>query len=268
MAAHPHPPETSRLVLVSEGPLDQLPAASLESTTSVATNTPTIPIQRRLRSTLLRRSLTRLLVLPAASTTLRLRDVTANTKVVERHQRRIAVIPLVGNHLFDALGVRLHRLHLLRRLRQRLRQRRRITFRRVLHRHRQDRSRLQIDPMLRLVGEMCPTVLHLRDLRVRVLWRHPLFIRRLPALPRTVKTRQLRPRRRRNARCLRQPTHERLVRFPRIPPLDAPHRRVRFQRCRIHADRLPLHQTRFRQPSQHPREHRHMRLHVDQTPGP
>ncbi len=268
MAAHPHPTQTPGLILVSERPLHQFPPAALETTAPVPANTPTIPIQRRLRSTLLRRRLTRLLVLPDAPTTRRLRDVAAYTKVVERHQRRVAVIPLVGHHLFDALTVRLNRLHLLRRLRQRLRQRRRITLRRVLNRHRQERSRLQVDTVLRLVGQMRPTVLHLRDLRVRVLRRRPLFIRRLPALPRTVETRQLRPRRRRNARCLRQPPHERVVRVPRIPTLDAPHRRVRFQRRRVHPDRLPLHQTRFRQPLQHPREHRRVRLHVDQTPSP
>ena len=34
-----------------------------------------------------------------------------------------------------------------------------------------------------------------------------------------------------------------LVRFPRVPPLDASHRRVRFQRRRIDADRLPDDQT-------------------------
>ena len=120
--------------------------------------------------------------------------------------------------------------------------------------------------MLRLVGQVRPTVLHLCDLRVRVLRRLPLLVRRLPVLPGPVKPRQLRSRRRLNPRCLRQLTHERLVRFPGIPPLDAPHRRVRFQRRRIDADRLPLHQTRSRQPFQHPRENRHVRFHVDQTP--
>ena len=77
VAAHPHPTETSGLVLVSERPLHQLPPASLETTASIPANTPTIPIQRRLRSTLLGRRLTRLLVLPDPPTTLRLRDVAA-----------------------------------------------------------------------------------------------------------------------------------------------------------------------------------------------
>ena len=90
--------------------------------------------------------------------------------------------------------------------------------------------------------------------------------RRLPVLPGPVEPRQLRARRRLNPRCRRQPAHERLVRFFRVPPLDAPHRRIRFQRRCIDADRLPLHQTRLRQPFQHPREHRHVCFHVYQTP--
>ena len=45
-----------------------------------------------------------------------------------------------------------------------------------------------------------------------------------------------------------------------VPPFDAPHRRVRFQRRRIAADRLSLHHTRFGQPLQNPGEHRHVGL--------
>ena len=67
-------------------------------------------------------------------------------------------------------------------------------------------------------------------------------------------------------RTPRQTPHERLVGFARVPPLDAPHRRVRFQRRRIDADRLAPHQPRVGEPLQHPRENRHVRLHVDQPP--
>ena len=107
-----------------------------------------------------------------------------------------------------------------------------------------------------------------RDLRVRVLRRFPLLVRRLLVLPRPVEPSQLRPRRRLHTRCFRQPTNESLVGFSRVPPLDAPHRRVRFQRRRIDADRLPRHQTRFSQPLQNPRENRLVRLHVDQPTRP
>ena len=66
-----------------------------------------------LRSTLLRRRLSRLLVLPAAPAALRLRYVTPNPYRAERHQRLVAVVPLVGDHLFNPRTVRLHQLHLL-----------------------------------------------------------------------------------------------------------------------------------------------------------
>ena len=46
-ATHPHPPQTSRFELVGEGPLDQLPASPLKTTTGGATNTATVPIHKR-----------------------------------------------------------------------------------------------------------------------------------------------------------------------------------------------------------------------------
>ena len=52
----------------------------------------------------------------------------------------------------------------------------------------------------------------------------------------------------------------------RVPPLDAPHRRVRFQRRRIDADRLPPNQTRCGQPLQNPRENCLVGLYVDPPP--
>ena len=70
----------------------------------------------------------------------------------------IAVVALVGDHLFDPRTVRLHQLHLLGRHRQRLRQRRRIAGRRILHRHRDDGSRVHVHPVLGLVGQVRPTV--------------------------------------------------------------------------------------------------------------
>ena len=118
--------------------------------------------------------------------------------------------------------------------------------------------------MLCLVGQVSPTVLHLRDLRVRIDPAEPLLVRRLLVLPRPVEPSQIRPRRRLHPGRCRQPPNERLVGFPRVPTLDAPHRRVRFQRRRIDADRLPLHKPRFSRPLQNPREHRDVRLDVDQ----
>ncbi len=131
MAAHPHPTRTARLVLVRERPLHQFTPPALKTTDrglhEYADGPQTTPAAQY---TLLRRRLPGLLVLPAAPTAVRLRDVAANPNLVERHQRRVAVVPLVGHHLFDLPVVLLHRLNLLRRHRQRRRQRRRITLRR------------------------------------------------------------------------------------------------------------------------------------------
>ena len=74
--------------------------------------------------------------------------------------------------------VRLHHLDLLGRHRQRLRMRRRIAHRRILHRHGAEGARLQVDPALSLGGQVRPASLHLRDRRVRILWRLPRLVRR------------------------------------------------------------------------------------------
>ncbi len=176
--------------------------------------------------------------------------------------------PSLPTHCSGKSGMRPHRFNLFGRDDQRLRQRGRITVRCILHRHRDDGARVHVDPVLGLVSQVRPTVLHLRDLRVRILRRFPLLVRRLLVLPRPVEPSQLRPRRRLHTRRFRQPPNERLVGFARVPTLDAPHRRVRFQRRRIDADRLPDDQTRFRQALQNPREDRLVRLHVDQPARP
>ena len=138
----------------------------------------------------------------------------------------------------------------------------------ILHRHRHDGPRVHVDPVLGLVRQVRPAVLHLRDLRVRVVRRFPVLVRRLLVLPRPVEPSQLGTRRRLHPRRVRQTPNERFVGFARVPTLDAPHRRVRFQRRRIDPDRLPTHQTRRRHPLENPREDRLVRLHVDQTTRP
>ena len=134
------------------------------------------------------------------------------------HQRLVAVIALVGHHLFDPRTLRLHRLDLLRRLDQGLRQRGPIAIRRILHRHRDDGARVHVDRVLGLVGQVRPTVLHLRDLRVRVLRRFPLLVRCLVVPPRPVEPSQIRLRRRLHTRRFRQPPDERLVGLPHRSP--------------------------------------------------
>ena len=69
----------------------------------------------------------------------------------------------------------------------------------------------------------------------------------------------------RHARCLRQTGQERRVVLARVPTHDAPHCRVRLQRRRVDAQRLPRNQLRLRQLLQHPPEDRLMRLDRQQT---
>ena len=183
--------------------------------------------------------------------------------------------PSLPTHCFGKSGMR--PLHLLGRRDQRLRQRRRIAVGCILHRHRHHGPRVHVDPVLGLVSQVRPAVLHLRDLRVRVLRRFPVLVRRLLVLPRPVEPSQIRPRRGLHTGRFRQPPNERFVGFSRVPPLDAPHRRVHFQRRRIddtgqrvvpqaEPDRLPPNQTRCGQPLQNPRGNRLVGLYVDPPP--
>ena len=110
---------------------------------------------------------------------------------------------------------------------------------------------------------MRAAVLHLRDLRLRVVRILPLRVRQL-LLALAVETDQLGPRRRLHARRLRQTPHELVVVLPTVKTHDAPQRRVRLQSRRVHAHRLARHQTRLRQTTKHPREHSAVSLHVDQ----
>ena len=120
--------------------------------------------------------------------------------------------------------------------------------------------------MLRLVRQVRAAILHLRDLRVRVVRILPLVVRQL-LLALAVETSQIRPRRRRHAGRLRQTTHERVVVLPRVAAHDAPQSRVRLQSRRVHPHRLARHQTRIRQNAENPPEHLAVSLHVDQTPS-
>ena len=119
--------------------------------------------------------------------------------------------------------------------------------------------------MLGLVRQARPAVLHLRDLRVRVLGMRPVVVGPLlRAL--AVQAGQLGARRRGDARRGRQLAQERLVTRARIPPYDAAKRRIGFQRRRVDADRLAPDQARVGQPLQHPGEDRQVRLDSDPSP--
>ena len=159
----------------------------------------------------------------------------------------------VGLRVFDLLG----------RGRRRLDDRRRVAGVGALQRHGDNRAGLQIDRMLGLVGQMRAAIFHLRDLRIRIVRVRPVFVRRLLlALP--IQPRQVLPRRRLDARGLREPRQKLLIVFSRIAPHDAAHRRIGFERRRIDRHRLALEQPGLGQPLLDPREDGAMGLQIDQ----
>ena len=156
---------------------------------------------------------------------------------------------------------------MLARRRERVLQARRVAAIGALQRHRDERTRLEIHGVLRLVREMRPAIFHLRDARVRIRRACPLLVRAL-LLPLAIEPRQGFARRRLDPRRLRQLREERDVAFARVPSHDAAHGRICFERRRVDADGLAAQQLGLDQPRLHPREDRPMRLDVDQTTGP
>ena len=92
----------------------------------------------------------------------------------------------------------------------------------------------------------------------------PIVVRAL-LLPLPIDPRQVGARRRLDARGLRQLRQEVLIALARVAPHDAAQRRIRFQRRRINADGLALHQARVGEALQHPGEDRLVRLEIDQA---
>ena len=129
--------------------------------------------------------------------------------------------------------------------------------------HGHQRASLEIHRVFDLVGQMRPPIFELRDLGVRVRRIHPLRIG-CPFLAPTVEPGQRFPARRPETRGLGQPGEELLIAFPGVPPHDAPHRGVRFQRRGIHGERLAPEQMGGDQALLHPRKHGLVRLDIDQ----
>ena len=119
--------------------------------------------------------------------------------------------------------------------------------------------------MLGLVRQVRPVVLQLGDLRVRILRIRPVVVRAL-LLSLSIQFRQVLASASRCPRpapvSLRSHGSSHRCRAGRC--CAAP--RWPAQRRRVHADRLALDQPRVRQPLQHPREDRFMRLEIDQAP--
>ena len=134
----------------------------------------------------------------------------------------------------------------------------------VLHGHADDGARLEVDGLLCGMSQVRAAVLHLRDLRVRIVWVRPVVVGPF-LLPRSVEPGQLGARRRGDAGRRGEPGQPGLVRLARVPAHDAPHRRVGFERRRVDPNGVPVHQVGLRQPLQHPGEDRLMRFHVNQS---
>ena len=114
--------------------------------------------------------------------------------------------------------------------------------------------------------QMRPTVLHLRDPRVRIIRMRPVVVRAL-VLAFQIDPRQVGTRRRPNARRLGKIRQKLLVALAAVSPYDAPQRRVRFKRRRVNADRLALHQAGRTQALQHPGKDGAVCFKIDQATG-
>lgn len=91
---------------------------------------------------------------PVAPTASRLRHVTADAQFGQGDQCRVAVLPLVADHLGETGAGRQHRFELLGRLDQRLDHRRRVAGIGVLDSYANYGARLQIHRVLGLVGQV------------------------------------------------------------------------------------------------------------------
>ena len=117
MAAQIHAAQPSGFVEMGVGTFTSFAALAQQPLPAGALNPPPIAVHRVAGLAL------SLPVAPAAS---RLRHVTPDVQVGQRDQRRVAVIPLIPDHLGEAGPVRQHRFDLLGRRDQRLDHRRRI----------------------------------------------------------------------------------------------------------------------------------------------
>ena len=206
-------------------------------------------------------------LLPFASSAIGFGDIAADADGLEIYKRLIAVVALVGDDLLDhrhrVIGHGGDCLELLSRFGQRLLDGRRVALVGALHRDRDDGARLQIDRVLRLVGEMRPAVLHLRDLGVRIVRMRPVVIRAL-LLAFPIDPRQVGARGCSNARRVDELRQKLLIALAAVSPNDAAQCRVGFQRRRVNADRLPLHQAGRAQALEQPSKDGPMRFEIDQ----
>ncbi len=143
----------------------------------------------------------------------------------------------------------------------------RVGDRAAMRGHGDNGSGLHIHCILRFVSQRRAPVFQLCDLRFAVARTLPVFVGGLlPAL--AVHAAQCRPVRGIHAFGFGDSLQIPVVAFACIAPHNRLHRRVGFQRRRIHSDGLTLNQAALRQPLQHPGEDPLMGLRADQPPRP
>ena len=158
----------------------------------------------------------------------RLGDVRPEALHAQRKKHRLAVIALVGNDLFDTVVLGRVLARVLAGIIQILlggchgrRHRGGVALRSPVDGHRDDRSRIHVDGVLLLVRQVRASVLHLRDLRIRIIRVCPLVIRAF-LLPLPIQARQVLARGRRYPRRLGQVLQEALI----TPAVVSPHDRA------------------------------------------
>src|SRR6476469_297921 len=211
---------------------------------------------------------------PLALSPRRLRTVTSYADLFKHDQNITAVITLVQYHrgrpfriyrlLCFRTGLNGHLADLLAALRQCFADCIRVTRGCRVQCYRHHRAGLQIDRMLGLMREVRAAVLHLRDLRIGIMRIDPVLVGAFVG-PLAIEFRQLLARGRLDSGFFRQLDQELFVRYASIAAYDRAQRRIRFQSRAIDGDRVALQQTFLSQHAQYPREHRAVRVDVDQT---
>ena len=216
VAAQMDAPHATGFVEMRVRSFQPLAAAPLQRPPTHAADTPPVRVHRGARRRLLR---------PVPPPTIGLGNVSAQVERRQVQEYLITVVPLVGDDLVDDRGVFVrhggHGFQLFGGRGHRLRDGRGVALVGTLHRDTHDRAGLQVDRVLGLVCEMGPPVFHFRDARVGVVWMPPLGVAAfLGAF--AIEARQIRPRRRLDARGLREPRQKLLIRLAGVAAHDAP----------------------------------------------
>ena len=123
-----------------------------------------------------------------------------------------------------------------------------------------DDARVEIDRVLRLVGQMRRSVLHLGDPGVRVGRVFPVGVRQRLALALAVEARQVFGRRRLDPALVRHPRQHLAIALAIVAANDRAKRRVGLHGRAVDAEPLPLHKTALGHELQDPAEHLLVRL--------